>query len=340
MKRAGGFTLVELTITVLVAGILTAVAAPLVRGYLVARDDAYRERSTLDNQRIASALLDYAATATLGGTLPEPFTGGGYTSTVFNPVDTSAEGLALRQGLLATGIAANAINDDGYGSKRVRVYQRVAGIAHEVPLYYRSGPLVTLTYDYAVVYQSSCPLGNAACNPTATTGVPGASPALTEANFATWEAAEGDVGAVHLSTLPLQMAMLSATTQRLDRVRDALTAHLRVHQVTAAAGDTTNWFPAPTPTLAGKNPLTNQGCRDGWYSLSTSTVLPAVGLAPEEYGVTAWGGEIEFCRDYDPDGSGAPNAPPHYAALRINRAASAGLPPSAALPASNVVLTF
>lgn len=339
MKRAArGFTLTELLVTVTVLGLLTAVVAPLLGNYLSARESAYRERATLDNQRIAAALLDFAATQTPRATLPAPYTGAGYTKTVFNPADTSPTGLALQQGLYSTGVSPAAINDDGYQSRRVRVYQVVAGIQHQVPLYYRSGPLVTLSYDYGVLYQTTCQRLDASCNPRAVTGVPGDSPELKAANFTSWAVAGEDYPATHLSTLPLQMAMLSATAQRVDRIRDKLTWYLRDRQIAASAGDETNWFPGTG--LGGKDPLLTQGCRDGWYSLLTSNVLPALGVAPEEYGVTAWGGVIEYCRDFDPDASGQPNKPPHYAALRMNRSLSLGVVPDPALPASNVVLTF
>lgn len=339
MKRnARGFTLTELIVTVTVLGVLTAVVAPLIGNYLSARESAYRERATLDNQRIATALLDFAATQTPRATLPLPYSGAGYTKTVFNPADNSVAGLALQQGLYGTGVSPAAINDDGYQSKRVRVYQLVPGIQHQVPLYYRSGPLVTLSYDYGVLYQTACQKLDASCNPRAVTGVPGDSPELKATNLTTWDVAGEDYPATHLSTLPLQMAMLSATAQRLDRIRDKLISHLRDHQVTANAGDETNWFPGTGS--GGKDPLLTQGCRDGWYSLVTSNVLPTLGVAPEEYGVTAWGGAIEYCRDYDADASGLPNKPPHYAALRVNRSLSLGVVPDPALPAANIVLTF
>jgi prepilin-type N-terminal cleavage/methylation domain-containing protein len=345
MKRLRGFTLVELLVTVVVIGIVTIILAPTFNSLMTAKQLAYYEKHRLNNQLIASGLLSYAANSTQYGRLPPPYTGSGYTKTVYNPGDGSSAGIALTQALTQSGINPSEINDDGTASKNVRVYQLVQGLTQQVPLYFRSGPLVMLTYDFGAIYLTACPKSSTTCNPNPSTGVPGSSPALTASNYSTWTTTGSDDRPYFVSSLPIQKQMLATTVQRLEKVRDALLFYLRAQQVTASASDKTNWFPnqsgaAAPGSLSGANPLTNQGCRDGWYDLSSTSVLPTVGLAAQEYGVTAWGGIIQYCRDYDPTGTGTPNTPPHYAAIRIHANVSAGLAPDGAVPGNNVVITF
>jgi len=332
---------------VAVIGVVTILLAPIFNSLLTAQRLAYDEKHQLNNQLIASGLSSYAANSTQNGRLPLPYTGGGYTMTVYNPADGSSAGLALAQALTQSGINPSEINDDGTASKNVRVYQLVQGLTQQVPLYFRSGPLVTLTYDFGAIYLTACAKSDNTCNPNPATGVPGDSPALSASNYTTWSPSGGDGRAHFVSSLPIQKQMLATTVQRLDKVRDTLLSYLRTQQVTAAGGDTTNWYPnqagtAAPGSLTGANPAINQGCRDGWYNLSAAgvLVLPTVGLAAQEYGITAWGGAIEYCRDYDPTGTGTPDAPPHYAAIRIHANVSAGLAPDGAVPGNNIVLTF
>ena len=346
MKRLHGFTLVELLIVIIVLGVVTIFIAPTFNSLMTAQESAYVERNRLNNQMITAALMNYAANSTQYGRLPAPYTGGGYTLTIHNPSDATAAGIALREALTQTGINTNEINDDAAASQRVRVYQLVAGLSQAVPLYFQSGPLVTLTYDFGAVYLTACPKGTATCNPTAASGVPGTSIAMSGTNYATWAPSGTDGPASYVSSLPIQKQMLATTVQRLEKVREALLGYLRAQQVTAAGGDTTNWFPnqagaAAAGSMTGATPGTNQGCRDGWYDLSTATtILSTIGLAAQEYGVTAWGGPIQYCRDYDPTGTKAANAAPHYGAIRILSDVSAGGSPDGSVAGNNVLLTL
>lgn len=340
LKKQAGFTLVELVIAVLVVGILSIVLAPTFRTLTTSQKGLYSQKQVLNNQLIGSALMMFAHDNTTTGTLPAPYTGGGYTSTVYNPSDVSVQGLALTAALNQSGMNPSEINNDNYASQRVRVFQLVSGLTKSIPLYFQSGPALTVTYQFGAIYQTACSFSTASCNPTAATGVPGTSPLMTTANYTTWTTVGTDLPPYFVSTLPLQKQMLATTAQRLDKIRDSLLGFLRSNQVTAAGDDTTNWFPNPG-TMGAADPATNQGCRDGWYDLSTSTVvLPLVGLSQQEFGVTAWGAPIQYCRDYDPTVSKTPNTPPHYAAIRFNKAVSQGLAPDAVVFGNNVVLTF
>lgn len=340
-----GFTLLELLVVVIILGIVGVMVAPLINDMASAQRSAYDEKHRLNNQVIATALMNYTANSTLTGRLPAPYTGSGFTKTIYNPSDSTAAGIALAQAMTQTDINPSEINHDGTAAQKVRVYQTVVGLTQAVPLYFQSGPLVTVTYDYGVIYLTSCPKSTSACNPTAATGVPGTSPALTSGNYTTWATAGTDGPATFVSSMPIQKQMLATTTQRLDKVRDSLMSTFRAQQQTGAGGDTTNWYPnqaglSAAGSMTGATPATNQGCRDGWYDLSDAAVLvlPAVGLSAAEFGKTAWGGAIQYCRDYDPTATAA-NTPPHFSALRINSDVTSGAAPSA-VPGNNIVLTF
>ena len=339
-KTQRGFTLVELLVTVVIIGITTIMLTPVYNELLTAQRSAYLEKHRLNNQLIGAALMNYAANSTTTGRLPAAYTGAGYFNTIY---DTSNATLAAAMN--QTGINPSEINSDGTTTQNIRVYQVVQTLSQSVPLYFQSGPLVTIDYDYGALYLTACPKATASCNPTAATGVPGTTPtALTALNYTTWATSGTDGPAFFVSSMPIQKQMLATTTQRLDKVRDSLLGYFRAQQQTAAGGDTTNWFPkaglSAVGSLAGATPGTNQGCRDGWYDLSNVAVLalPAVGLAVAEFGKTAWGGAVEYCRDYDPTITTA-NTVPHFAAIRINATVSSGIAPSAT-PGNNIVLTF
>lgn len=327
-------------IGVAVIGILSILMAPLVRSGVLAMEHAYDQRHRLNNQLIGGALLGFAA-ASGKGRLPEPHTAGAYRNAVYDPGDTSTDGVALSTALSQTGINLLEINDDGKAVANVRVYQLVQDLNIDIPLYFQSGPQVRLTYDFGAVYLTECSR-NAACN----TGIPGTTgTALSSSNFATWTTSGTDGEPFYISSLPLQKMMLATTVQRLEKVRDAALGYLRTQQLTASGSDKTNWYPnqlgESLPGSAnGATPGSNQGCRDGWYNLddTTNRILTTVGLTHEEYGRTAWGGTIQYCRDYDPTGTQAPDAPPHYAALRMNKAVSQGIAPGP--PGDNIVISF
>jgi len=338
--RQQGFTLIELLITVIVIGIVTALMAPILGDLISSQRQAYNEKHNLNNQLIAKGLTDFARNTSPTGRLPAPHTGGGYNSTIYNPGNGTPAGVALTQALTQTGVNVNEINDDGTAARMVRVYQLLTTPTLTTPLFFQSGPLVDLAYDFGAIYLTQCSF-SAACN----TGIPGDSPQLTAANLVTYETAGND-GRVHfVSSLPVQKEMLEKTTARLERIRLTMLGYFRAKQISAAAGDQTNHYvnQAGLPAvgaLGGAAPAGNQGCHDGWYSLATNpAILLTVGLSPEEFSRTAWGGEVQYCRDYNPTGAGPADTAPHYGAIRINRAVSTGANPSAT-PANNIVLSF
>ena len=172
---------------------------------------------------------------------------------------------------------------------------------------------------------------------------------LTLSNFSTWRPGTYDIAPVYFSTLPLQRKMLSITAGNIDRIRDALRNYYETQRA-ANPLSTANHYPRPSNTSSQQppdpDPLTNQGCRDGWYILddALSDILVRIGIGNSEFGRTAWGASIEYCRDYDPTGASGYGVAPHHAALRINRFVSLGAPAenlrTGGNPDNNIVISF
>lgn len=344
LRRSKGFSLIELTIAVALLGVIFAITGPAISSALTMIEGAKRDETTLNNQKLAAGMMSYARNSN-GGRLPLPYTGGNIRSGLYNPADTSAAGQALSMELRNTGVPLNAINNDGAVVENVKVYQVVRGLPYTMPMYFTTGASVNLVYDVGSITQTQCPRGQS-CN---TGAVPGASSQMNPSNVATWEAEAPDYGAVIFSTLSEQKSMLRLTTARINRLVDKLSSEFYTRMRLAAANSTQNFYPAPNnagaPNLSGRNPAAagSFGCHDGWYDLSAINVnvLQQVGLDREEFGVTAWGGRIEYCRDYEPTATGIATAgtAPHYAALRFNRNLSNAANPTNTL-AGNVIVTF
>jgi hypothetical protein len=330
--------LLDLFITLAIIGIVTLIALPKFSQYLAMMRNLNHIEQERAIKTIEGVVLQYAASIDPKGRAPAPYTGGGYFSAPADPSNTQ-----LMQLMDNSNIMSRQINDDGKGSRNVRVYQLDAGHSATVPLYSQSGPLVTLIYDVGVMYQTACAFG-VGC---ATAAVPGVSPTFTESVASTWKPTYPDFGGQQFSTYPIQLQKLRETARRLDRIRDGLQTYYHTANLAAAANDLSNYYPPTTAPLGGQNPASNQGCRDGWYPLDAAggytTILGTLGLGVNEYGVTDWGGRIEFCRKYDPTGTTANTTldatPPHYAALRINKNVTTGANPTN-VATDNVLLTF
>nr|WP_258190088.1 type II secretion system protein [Stutzerimonas stutzeri] len=340
-SRERGFSLIELTIAVAILGAIFAITGPAINSALTMMEGAKRDETVLNNQKLASGMMAFARNSN-NGRLPAPFTGDGVHSGLYDPSDDSAAGQALSLELRNTGVPVNAINSDSAIVENVKVYRRVAGLSYVMPLYFTTGSPVTLTYDVGSITQTRCPKSNS-CN----SGTPGASPAMNTGNVTSWVQVDPDFGAIVFSTLPEQKNMLRLTTARINKLTDRLTSEFYTRMRLAAANSTQNFYPAPNnagaPNLAGRNPNSFMGCHDGWYRLNAPNVnvLAQLGLDPNEFGITPWGGAIEYCRDYEPSGASSATADtaPHYAALRFNRNLSAaGVPTN--VPANDIVVTF
>lgn len=331
-----GFTLVELIIALSIFGVISLAIAPVLNDMVVAQSSALRERGKLNDRGIAQALLQYAATQSATGTLPNPYTnaGGSIFSAPLDPANT-----ALAQTIQQNQVSTMEANDDGRNAHNVRVYQLVTGLTQNVPLYAQSGPLATLTFQYGVVYATRCAKADASCNKAAW---PRVSAQMTSANYTTWMPTEPDFGEAHVSSLPLQKQMLAVTAQRLDRLRDAFQSYFRGRQIVAASDDATNFYPNSTtsPATAVGSASSNQGCWYQWIDLYASDVFAMIGLTPAEHGATAWGGHVEYCRSFDGTGTSSADASPHNGALRLLKSMSGGGNPDSTTLSNNIILTF
>lgn len=330
--KVGGFTLLEMLISVIIGAILTSMLFSWMMVAASYQERSYREAVRQDNQAIARALRNYASVENKGF-LPEPFTGGAYRNV---PVDIMNANLIefLAQGL----VSASRYNQDDSTAQNVKYYEVISPKpTYCMPIVGSSSECVTLVYDRAVIYQTACSIADA-CND----GSPGVSPAYA---LSGWSVVAPDLMPVEISTLDIQQANWRTTWLRLNETRQKIRNAFNATVAASAAGNTDNHFFKPnlagSPDLQGADPATNQGCADGWYQLDNVDVniLQFYGLEPQSiYSVTAWGGRIEFCRDYDPTGQGA-NTLPHVAALRINKLVTSGQAPAAGL-AQNLILVI
>lgn len=331
--RSRGFTLIELLVTVLVFATAVTAITPLMAQLSTDRQIAARERQANALFKIRTAYLRHRA---LQGSLPAPYTGGGYRSTIADPGDPILWPL-----LKAAGLSDHTINDDGSAYRQLRVAQCVPGLTQAANLFGSGGPAVFVTYTHCALYNTRCAFSDP-CN----SGVPGDSAAMTALNYASWETTGDDSDPVFVSDVFLALQELRQTADRLVTIRSKLRARFNADLLTAAAGSTTNHYPRPNgagaPDLSGAAPASNQGCRDGWYDLSAANVnvLTQLGLDAAEHGRTVGGGRIEYCPDYDPDGSGGADTPPHFAALRIHRSVSTVATPDGADAVNNAFLSI
>lgn len=353
-SRAKGFTLLEIIIAVTLFGILSIMVSPFLKMFMTAKEQNYRDRHTVNNEKIATGLLNWAKQSQFGQ-LPPPYTAAGTPknfNSIYNPADVSAT--AVGPYLLQTGISPNEINDDATTNQNARVYQNVYSLTQSVPLYFQTGPLLTLNYSVGGIYLTQCSRF-ASCN-TGTTR-PGSTGDLTSANYTTWTTTGTDYPATLVSTLPIQKNMLELTATRLDKIRDAFINYARTKALAVSADNTTNWY--LQTVIDGGGSIAPPGaitadCYEAWYDLTGSSggtankILKQIGLDPAEFGKTAWGGRVEFCPDFDLTGTKGIGVTPHFGAIRIKATpitcTAAGVCtaqiPDTVTQANNVVLSF
>lgn len=335
MHNNRGFTLVELLVSTVVISILGVIVTTSFSQLGAVSENLRRERANEENRKIGAGFKDIAATTT-NGRLPASYTGAGYISAPMNlaPASGDTTGQQMLQIMQQTGLGLARINGDGYASNRVKVYQKIALVAH-IPFFGSAGETVQITYDFGVIYQTSCAYTDLSCNPSPVSGIPGDSDVLTTSNHKTWRVKGQDLRPYFTSTYALQRTLVSDTKSRLLSIRNSLSSYFSSQLLAAAPGITTNFFPTPTgagaPNRSGSDPLTNDGCRNGWYSLDAANVnvLAQLNLMPVNfYGRTAFGGVIQYCADFDPANTSADTAP-HGAALRFGRNITAASIPAA-----------
>lgn len=327
----------ELILTMVVAGVVSLWLSGFIDQAMAVFSVAKDESESAKNGRLASVVLDYAASVSPTGSLPVPYSSGTTKYAIYDGADVNMQAL-----LTEARISPKEANGDGNGQDYVRVYQVVSGLTSSVPLYGTTGPAVTLSYDQGVIYSTHCARADA-CNTTGTSGIPGSSVAFTSANLTTFSLGGDDYGLQRFSTLSIQRQKLSRTVETIDTIRTRLQELFREKQRIAAASDTSNFYPRQITTVAAAAVGTTTDCHnDGWFRLDNSDILKQIGLQPADSGVTAWGGQIQYCPDYDPLGTAGNDAPPHFAALRFLKNASTGQNPAtgASHLTNNIVVSF
>lgn len=357
----------EMVLAVAVLGVLTLAIAPSLGALRTAQRQAYVSEQADLNQRIVRAMLSHAEDAVLPpGTLTPPCNNNTNKvfASIYNTTYCSGTTSSLRDYLIQEQVPLDQVAHDGTAAKNLRVYQRVGGLSQPTYLYAQGGPLAYLDYEVGVVYTTNCSI-TAPCNRTAAssaappksqpvyeneTAATAAALRLQESNMNTWVPGTQDVGVAYLSTLPLQKKLMKQTVDHLERVRAAFLRYYDAKRLESPTS-TANHFPRPSDAVVQQPedpyPESNQGCREGWYLLDSavSDLLAQVGLGVNpEFGRTAWGGSIEYCRDYDPSLTSPYNTAPHYGALRISAYISVGGAPedtrSGGDPFNNIVISF
>lgn len=334
-SRQEGLTLVELLISVVILGILMVVIGPIFASALTFMESAKKGEVQLNNQKLGAGMLSYARNN--NGNLPPAHPSKGYALYDKEAADgdLTSEDYRLFLELTGAGVPPNQINSAGYGVDALKRYQLVTGLTSKQKIFFNTGDEVTLNYQVGVIYQSDC--AKSLCldtDPFAGSEVK--TEKLTASNIASWELKGSDYAPVMINTLSEQKAMLRTTLGRINRLSDRISSH---YYATARVSED-----ASKNNFAGDNatqvsPSVN-GCWVAWDDLSSnaSNMLPSIGLNKNEYGKTAWGGKIEYCRDYKPNGLGG--VPPFYAALRINRDLKFGSNPDPYNNNKNIVITF
>lgn len=344
-----GFTLIEVVIAITLFGLLSMMVSPYFKMFMTVKNQTYIDKNTVINEKLAEGLLNWAKQSKYGQ-LPMFYSSQSapwiYNFALFDPADNSAT--AVLPYLLQTGVPLSEINEDGTANQNVRVYQPTFYVTETVPFSSAgigNGSIVNLNYSVAVIYMTQCGRYSS-CN-SGSAQLPGDSPQYDTTNLLSFKTIGTDLPATFVSTRELQRKMLTKTRENFERIRDAFAVYARTKSLGVVADDKTNWYlnavksagvyTAPATVVYAPNPaleLPTDHCWENWYSLKANPgILKQLGLDPLEVATNAWGGDVEFCPDYDitthdpttdPSATGNPNswrkrdASPHFAGLRMN----------------------
>lgn len=312
--------MVELLISVVILGVMSVAVAMNFASLNSMFRFGQEERQYAISYNVANALIDHARSEGKGR-LPDPVNFSGYRSAVTN---TSINNNPMIDYLIANNVAPELALHDGSASQRVRVYQKFTRTTN-IPVEGFGGQTVQIQFDVGAVYHTNCMLGTACM----TSGSrPGDSANFQESTFNSWATSGEDGAAVTFSTQHIQASLWRRTHDRLMEARNAL-ADLKTSRMFQADADsvlTENFN--PVPSSHSENSSRTDNCWHGWLRLDTATsVLQQVGLSPQLYGLTPWGGQIQYCANYDPSNSGR-TTPPYNAALRVHRNVTSGTTPN------------
>ncbi|MDI4652605.1 MULTISPECIES: prepilin-type N-terminal cleavage/methylation domain-containing protein [Pseudoalteromonas] len=315
-----GFTLVEMLLSLAILAIAATASAGLsnqIAGY-------YRIERDLENdselRAIADAHIKFAAIHNNGQLLSSYTEDDCYSCAI----DTSNVEL-VNYVESHTQRTASASNYDSSSIKNVRGLMLDA-TTYQATLNLPSAINLVLEFRAGVVVQTNCPQGST-CN----TGESWKTPAYTQTGWAPNSVIDK---AIPFNNLEVLQGLASSSVERVTLVQQKIREYKHELVLANNADVDTNFLPVSThpstPDYSGSDPTVNGGCINGWYDLSSANVnvLSIVGLEAS-YGLTLFGGAVEYCADFDltaVDASTADTAP-HVGALRINRFISRGASP-------------
>jgi hypothetical protein len=209
---------------------LTVVLAPTMGAFVTTQTVVAQQRAIETNQAIARAMVEFARHN--NGRLPVPvqLSGQGINFGIAPPGETQFH--TLTPFLVREGLPPSLHNDDGSASRRVRTFQMApqTGIAM-VPLFGSSGPMVRLTYDYGVIYQTNCPRADTTCNISGQVPRDRGGSArignnlLVPGQHANFQSRPSDVAVTFVSTLEVEMEKLAEFARQIQEIRDTMTAY-------------------------------------------------------------------------------------------------------------------
>jgi prepilin-type N-terminal cleavage/methylation domain-containing protein len=346
MKKSNGFTLIEVLITAVLIGMMSFLLSPVMNLLFVSQQKQYKEEQEIINRKISHTMLDYAETYN-NNRLIDPYFEPGNIYSAFDTRGTNAQSQDLITVVGKNRLSVSELNDDESASENVRTYQKIS-ITKWENLYGNTGPQIRIDYDLGAVYICRCSRSDGTCNPNAQ-GIGGERELLTNANMNNWpnryppylnasgvEVTDNCLKPIFFSTYLLQKKQVENLVKRVTTIRAQLKSFFNAHYLLGSPGSSTNYFPDSGAATA------SQGCRKRWANLYSTSILTDIGLSKTEYGVTPWGGIIEYCSKYDPAGAGA--GPPHYAAIRFSNrpmsTVSAERDPNPSNINDNIIISF
>ncbi|RZD19631.1 prepilin-type N-terminal cleavage/methylation domain-containing protein [Pseudoalteromonas sp. MEBiC 03485] len=319
-RQSHGFSLIE----VLVAITILAIAASASSGLINQIAGFYKIERDLENdtelRAIADAHVKYASVHNSGAIL-SAFTEGDCYSCAIDTTNAALVNYVESR----TQRTAKISNYDSSSVKNVRGLMLDA-TTYQASLNLPSAINLILEYRAAVVVQTNCPKSS-----TCDTDESWKTPAYTQTGWVPNSTIEK---AVPFNNLEILQGLASSSVERVILVQQKIREYKHELVLANNADVNINFLPVSThpstPDYTGSDPTVNGGCINGWYDLGSANVnvLSIVGLEAS-YGLTLFGGSIEYCADFDltaVDASTADTAP-HVGALRINRFISRGASP-------------
>lgn len=288
MSGKDGFTLIEILIATIVVGVISMILVPVTQTMLDARDTHYRTQQDKLSLETAHALLEYAdkQDGSNAGRLPAPND---------NSVDTGDSDVF--EMLLVRGVPATQIEHDDTQAENKRVYARIQSDV-QVPFFRDSQePKVELKFDYGIVYLAACPQAEFPCSESRSVPTN-----ISDLDDDDWLYDTEDLEPQVVSTEDMQLERLRGLEERIRDIRDRILADFRERQRDVEAKDISDVDRIDNSSAPSATSVGSGTCNSTWRTLDGGTMLSELGLQPEVYGETPWGGDVTYCNDYEASG--------------------------------------